>query len=63
MSSLKSLLASEYGRVWDTQQLQEEFEVESFLAPTVTVRRKSDNVRGTMLFTHKPRFYYAFEPF
>lgn len=49
------------GQVWDTQQLRQEFEVVAFLAPYVTVKRKSDGIEGTMLFQHHPRFYYAFQ--
>lgn len=45
---------------WDTDQLREEFEVIGFLAPFVAVRRKSDGVKGSMEFTHSPRFYFNF---
>jgi hypothetical protein len=61
MSSLKSKLASEYGRVWDTQQLQKEFEVLGFAAGYVAVKRKFDGVKGSMDFTHMPRFYFNFK--
>ena len=47
---------------WDTEQLRDEFEVLGFAAPFVKVRRKSDNVEGTLEFTHSPRFYFNFEP-
>lgn len=49
-----------YGPVYNTQELQENFVVESFLAPFCIVTRKSDNVKGTLQFTHMPRFYYNF---
>ena len=49
-----------YGEVWDTTELQRDFNVESFLAPLVIVRRKSDGQRGTLDFIHHPRFYYNF---
>lgn len=45
-----------------TDELREQFVVESFMAPFVVVRRKSDGVRGTMEFTHSPRFYFDFAP-
>jgi hypothetical protein len=45
---------------WDTDQLREEFEVIGFMAPFVVVRRKADGVRGSMEFTHNPRFYFNF---
>ena len=45
---------------WDTQQLQRDFIVRSFLAPFVFVTRKSDGAKGTMKFVHRPRFYFNF---
>jgi len=47
---------------WDTATLQRDFEVIGFLAPFVVVRRKSDGVKGSMEFTHNPRFYFNFVP-
>lgn len=49
-----------YGQVWNTKELQEDFTVESFLAPMVFVKRKSDGKEGTLQFDHNPRFYYNF---
>lgn len=49
------------GRVWDTRQLQEDYEVEGFLAPFCVVVRKSDQQRGSLMFTHAPRWYFGFE--
>lgn len=49
------------GQTWDTQQLQQDFEVLGFSAPFVVVRRKSDNQRGTLEFTHNPRVYFGFQ--
>ena len=54
-------LESRYGQVWDTTQLQKDFAVVAFMAPFVRVIRKSDNVRGSMLFQHQPRFYHSFK--
>lgn len=47
---------------WDTAELQRDFVVEAFLAPFVIVIRKSDNVKGTMMFKHSPRVYFNFTP-
>jgi len=55
-------LEAAYGEVWDTNQLREQFEVVGFLAPLVIVRRKSDGVKGTVLFQHSPRLYFQFRP-
>lgn len=45
---------------WDTQELARDFEVIGFLAPFVVVKRKSDGAKGSMEFTHNPRFYFNF---
>tara|TARA_R100000808_G_C2153561_1_gene163872 strand:- start:5078 stop:5296 length:219 start_codon:yes stop_codon:yes gene_type:complete len=50
------------GRVWDTKELQEDFEVRQFAAPFVVVKRKSDGVIGSLEFQHQPRLYFDFEP-
>jgi hypothetical protein len=46
---------------WTTDELRRDFDVLSFLAPFVYVQRKADGVKGTMEFTHSPRFYFNFE--
>ena len=50
-----------HGKVWDTEQLSKDFIVEDFMAPFIVVYRKVDNKKGTMLFQHHPRFYFAFD--
>jgi hypothetical protein len=54
-------LEEQYGQVWDTIELQRDFEVSGFLAPYVSVTRKSDKAKGILRFQHLPRFYFAFE--
>lgn len=51
-----------YGQVWDTAQLQKDFDVTGFCAPFVVVHRKSDGAKGSLEFTHSPRFYFRFVP-
>lgn len=51
-----------HGKVWDTTELQAEFEARGFLAPFVCVRRRSDGVLGTLMYRHHPRLYFRFEP-
>ena len=58
----RAALEAEYGQVWDTGELTTEFSVQGFMAPFVVVRRKSDGVRGTLMFQHHPRFYFNFQP-
>lgn len=51
-----------YGKLWDTPELRAEFSVTGFMAPYVGVVRLADGVRGTMMFSHQPRFYHSFQP-
>jgi len=57
-----ALLAACDEKTWDTQALQEDFTVVGFAAPFVVVTRKSDGVRGSLMFTHRPRLYFSFTP-
>jgi hypothetical protein len=57
----REYLEVKHGQIWDTDQLQEEFEVLGFLAPFVIARRKSDGVRGSLLFQSSPRIYFGFK--
>ena len=45
---------------YTTAEMSAEFEVIGFMAPFVAVRRKADGVKGSMEFTHSPRFYFNF---
>ena len=55
-------LEEKHGRVWDTQELQHEFEVLQFAAPLIVVRQKTTGRMGSMFFQHQPRFYWGFKP-
>ena len=57
----RTRLEAEYGQVWDTKQLQEDFAVTGFGAPYVIVTRKTDSVVGTLEFQHGPRYYFNFK--
>jgi len=56
----REALEAQYGQVWDTGELQRDFSVEGFGAPMVVVTRKADGVRGSLMFQHRPRFYFEF---
>jgi len=58
----REALESKYGKVWDTAQLSEDFDVLGFMAPLVVVRHRSNGVRGSLEFQHNPRFYFNFQP-
>jgi hypothetical protein len=59
---IREALEAQYGQVWDTQQLAQDFQVIGFLAPLVVVRRTADGVKGSLEFQHMPRLYFNFEP-
>ena len=56
----REALEAQYGKVWDTDQLSQDFEVIEFMAPLVVVKRKSDGKKGSVEFQHNPRFYFNF---
>jgi hypothetical protein len=58
----REALEAEHGQVWDTSQLTEEFQALGFMAPLIIVRRRSDGVKGSLMFQHNPRFYFSFQP-
>ena len=60
-AKLRAIAKADNGPVWDTMDLQRDYEVISFLAPFVYVRRKSDDMKGTLTWVQAyPRFYYNF---
>lgn len=48
-------------QAWTTEEMQRDFEVIGFMAPFVVVIRKSDNVKGSLEFSGRPRVYYGFQ--
>jgi hypothetical protein len=50
------------GNVWDEQQLRSKFEILGYRNPFIVVRRKVDQLIGTMVFQNAPRFYWGFDP-
>jgi len=57
----RASLEAQHGQIWDTDELCRDFEVLGFLAPFVVVRRLSDGRKGSLMFTHSPRFYFCFQ--
>jgi hypothetical protein len=60
-SGTREVLEAQYGKVWTTDELAEDFEVIGFMAPFVVVRRKADGMKGSLEFQHHPRFYFNFQ--
>ncbi len=57
----RSRLEKKYGKVWDTEELTRDFEVQGFMAPYVMVCSKESGKEGLLEFQHNPRFYFLFE--
>jgi hypothetical protein len=53
----------EYGQVWNTDELQDDFVVIGFSAPFVVVERKSDGKKGSLEFNHRPRLYFNWQEY
>lgn len=53
-------LEAKHGQVWNAEELRRDFEVLAFAAPVVVVKRRADNVTGSLFFQHSPRFYFQF---
>ena len=60
--SEREAMEAKHGQVWDTTEMQVEFEALGFAAPLIVVRRKSDGQKGSLFFQHNPRYYFNFQP-
>ena len=58
----RQALEAIHGRVWDEQQLSDEFEIKALIHPKVVVVRKSDGQVGSVTCQNVPRYYFDFEP-
>jgi hypothetical protein len=56
----RAALEEKHGQVWDSDELRQDFEVLSFCAPWVVVKRRADGVVGSIEFQHAPRLYWGF---
>ncbi|HBN74920.1 MAG TPA: hypothetical protein DD473_03680 [Planctomycetaceae bacterium] len=58
----REYLQAKHGQVWDTTELQQDFDVLGFMAPLVVASRKSDGTKGSLMFQASPRFYFDWSP-
>jgi hypothetical protein len=58
----RQTLEAAHGKVWDEEELTEEFKVTAIIAPNVVVVRKADGQVGSLTFQNRPRFYFDFQP-
>jgi hypothetical protein len=61
VSPIEQLKAAVGEPCWSTEELQRDFEVLGFCMGLCVVRRRSDDVRGSLEFNHSPRVYFNFE--
>ena len=50
----REYLEAQHGQVWDTNQLQEQFDVLGFMSPMIAVIRKSDGIKGSFFSSTDP---------
>jgi hypothetical protein len=56
----RQTLEAAYGKVWDEDELAQEFRVTAIIPPHVVVVRRADGQVGSMTFQNEPRFYFQF---
>lgn len=59
--AVKLALQAQFGEVLTTAEMQEKYDVIGFGGGLCVVTRKSDGKRGSLDFTHMPRFYHSFQ--
>ena len=57
----REALEAKHGQVWDTTELQRDFDALGFMAPFVIVRQKSDGAKGSLEFQSDPRLYFNWQ--
>jgi len=57
----REALEAKYGQVYNLTELQARWKVTGFAAPFVVVERLADGVVGSMMFSHRPRYYHSWQ--
>ena len=57
----RAALEARYGQVWSTAEMGRDFVALGFAAPFVIVQRRADHQLGSLLFQHRPRYYFSFQ--
>ncbi len=58
--TIRRHLSLKYGEVLTSDEMQDRYTVEGFSHRFCVVVRKADGKRGSLDFTHLPRFYHSF---
>lgn len=61
-ASLKKQLAEKHADVMTTDEMRAKYEVSGFMAPFVVVTERATGKKGSLEFTHMPRFYFGWTP-
>ena len=51
-----------HGKVWDEDELAQEFFVRAYVHPQVVVVRKADGQVGSVTCQNSPRYYFDYKP-
>ena len=57
----RTVLEANYGKIWDADELREDFEILGFMTPYVVARERKTGKKGRLQFQHDPRFYFNFQ--
>lgn len=60
-TATRKALETKYGKVWNTEEPNEQFEQTGSMGLVILVRRRLDGRKGSMEFNHSPRFYFHFK--
>lgn len=58
-AALRKELATRHADVMTTDEMRAKYEVSGFMAPFVAVTDKQTGKKGSLEFTHMPRFYFG----
>lgn len=59
---VRAALEAVHGQVWDVRQFFADFEYVAFESPRFLVRRRADEVEGSLGTKLSPRFFFDFQP-
>lgn len=59
---VRAALEAQHGQVWDVRQFFADFECLAFESPRFHVRRRADEVEGSLGTRLSPRFFFDFQP-
>ena len=54
-------LEESFGEVWNTEEATDKFVFDNFAWGFAFVTRREDDAKGSLDFTHMPRFYHSFK--